>query len=88
MSSAVPDGARCVVPFNLSIPARLGDPFYFIDEDNDASVSWCPHPDLSDGIRNRLVDAVRRVPRAWWIIRIDWRRSMRWQSHMEREGNR
>jgi MULE transposase domain len=71
MSSAVPIVPVVPVPFNLSIPARLGDPFYFIDEDNDASVSWCPHPDLSDGIRNRLVDAVRRVPRAWLMLPAD-----------------
>jgi hypothetical protein len=54
-----------LVPFNQSIPACLSDPFNFIDEDNDISVSRCPHPDISDGIRNRLVDTVRRVPRAW-----------------------
>ena len=71
MSSAVPIVPVVPVPFNLSIPARLSDPFYFIDEDNNASVSWCPYPDLSDSIRNRLVNAVRRVPRAWLIIPAD-----------------
>jgi hypothetical protein len=71
MSSAVPIVPVVPVPFNLSILARLSDPFYFIDEDNNTSVSWSPHPDLSDSIRNRLVDAVRRVPRAWLILPTD-----------------
>jgi hypothetical protein len=60
MSSAVP------MLFNLSLPARLDNKFFFIDEENDdVSVSWTPHPDLSEGILNRLVEAVGRLPRAW-----------------------
>jgi hypothetical protein len=52
--------------FNLSLPARLDNKFFFIDEENDdVSVSWTPHPDLSEGILNRLVEAVGRLPRAW-----------------------
>jgi hypothetical protein len=59
MSSAVP--MLC----NLSLPARLDNKFFFIDEENDdASVSWTAHPDLSEGILNRLVEAVGRHPQA------------------------
>jgi hypothetical protein len=62
MSSAVP------MLFNLSLPARLDNKFFFINEENDdVSVSWTPHPDLSKGILNRLVKTVRRLPRAWLI---------------------
>jgi hypothetical protein len=71
MSSAVPIVPVIPVPFNLSIPARLSDPFYFINKDNNISVLWYPHLDLSNSIRNRLVNTVRRVPRAWLIIPAD-----------------
>ena len=71
MSSAVPIVPVMPVPFNLSIPARLSNPFYFIDKDNNTSVLWSPYPDLSDSIRNRLVNTVRRVPRAWLILSTD-----------------
>jgi MULE transposase domain len=54
--------------FNVSIPARPGATFTHTDEMNDdLSASWCPHPDLETGIRNRLVLAVGRMPRAWLI---------------------
>ena len=52
--------------FNVSVPARPDATFIYTDEMNhDLSASWCPHPDLEPGIRNRLVSAVGRMPRAW-----------------------
>jgi hypothetical protein len=52
-------------PFNLCSPADSNAVFSYIDEEAEDSVSWCPHPDLPIGIRNRLVEAVGRLPRAW-----------------------
>jgi hypothetical protein len=51
--------------YNVSVPALPDAVFSFVDEDAEESASWSPHPDLPVGIRNRLVDAVGRQPRAW-----------------------
>jgi hypothetical protein len=51
--------------YNLLIPALPDMVFSFVDEETEESVSWRPHPDLADGIRNRLVSAIGRQPRAW-----------------------
>jgi hypothetical protein len=52
--------------FNLSRPARANAEFVFVDEAGD-SISWNAHPSLAPGIRNRLIEAVRRVPEAWLL---------------------
>jgi hypothetical protein len=51
--------------YNVSIPALPNAVFSFVDEDAEESASWSPHPDLPDGIRNRVVEAVGRQPRTW-----------------------
>jgi hypothetical protein len=53
--------------FNVSAPALPNHTFIYVDEESGDSVSWCPHPDLEEGIRDRLVDAVGRVPRKWLL---------------------
>jgi hypothetical protein len=53
--------------FNLAVPALPNATFVYADEESDASVSWSPHTDLAVGIRNRLVDAVGRLPRKWLL---------------------
>jgi hypothetical protein len=38
----------------------------YVDEDNDdASISWSSYPDLAPDIRNRFINAVGRLPKAW-----------------------
>jgi MULE transposase domain len=63
MSSNAVAGAS--TPYNLSYPALPGAVFSFVDEEAEESVSWFPHPDLPVGTRNRLVEAVGRLPRVW-----------------------
>jgi hypothetical protein len=53
--------------FNVSAPALPNHTFIYVDEESGDSVSWCPHPDLAEGIRDRLIDAVGRVPRKWLL---------------------
>jgi hypothetical protein len=50
--------------FNLCQPARANAEFAFVNDD-DESVSWNAHPDLTPGTRNRLIEAVHYMPRAW-----------------------
>ena len=57
MSSNVP------VAFNLTLPALPDAVYSFLDEDCDWSVGWSPHPGLLSGHRQRLVKAVRKLPR-------------------------
>ena len=57
--------------FNLSVPALPGATFSYSNADLDTSVSWTPHPDLLEGIRSRLVDAVSSLPRKWLLPPID-----------------
>lgn len=49
--------------FNISLEAQNDAVSTFLN--NDKIVSWRPHPQLPDGIRNPLVEAVGRMPRAW-----------------------
>jgi hypothetical protein len=63
MSSNAVAGAS--TPYNLSYSALPGAIFSFVDEEAEESVSWSPHPDLPVGTRNRLVEAVGRLPRVW-----------------------
>jgi hypothetical protein len=52
--------------FNVSVPARPDATFVYVDKTSeDRSASWCPHPDLEPGIRDRLVIAVGRLSRSW-----------------------
>lgn len=57
--------------FNLSVLALPGAIFSYSNADLDTSVSWMPHPDLLEGIRNRVVEAVSRLPRKWLLLLID-----------------
>jgi hypothetical protein len=42
--------------------------FVYVDEDNDdTSISWSSYTDLVSGIRNRFINAVSRLPKAWLI---------------------
>jgi hypothetical protein len=49
--------------YNLALPAVPGATYTYIA--GEASVSWCPHPALVPGIRDRLIGAVGRLPKAW-----------------------
>jgi hypothetical protein len=49
--------------FNVSVPALLNA--VFLCKDGNDSASWSPYPNLAEGIRNRLVEAVGRLPREW-----------------------
>jgi hypothetical protein len=53
--------------FNVSVPALPNHTFIYIDEESNDSASWSPHPDLTDGIRDRLVNAVDKLPRKWLL---------------------
>jgi hypothetical protein len=63
MSSSAVQGIS--MPYNLSAPAIADAVFSFVDEEAGESISWRPHPDLPVGIRNRLIEAVGRLLRAW-----------------------
>jgi hypothetical protein len=56
---------------NLAVPALPGVLFSYFNEDLDNSASWSPRPDLIAGIRTRLVDAVRKLPRRYLLPPID-----------------
>jgi hypothetical protein len=64
MSSNVPQ-------FNLAVPALPSAVFSYFNKDLDCIVSWSPHPDLLSGIRNRLIEAVGRLPRRYLMPPID-----------------
>lgn len=59
------------VAFNLVQPAQPGAVYSYTNEDLDCSVSWTPHPDLISSIRERLVDAVERLPRRYLLPPVD-----------------
>jgi hypothetical protein len=65
--SSLSEASRNEPPFNLSIPALPDAMFIYIDEERNSSVSWSPYSDLARGIRNPLVEAVGRLPRAWLL---------------------
>jgi hypothetical protein len=60
-----------VVAFNLTQPAQPNGVYSFADEDLNSSVSWTPHPDLISGIRERLIEAVGRLPRSYLLPPFD-----------------
>jgi hypothetical protein len=63
--SSLPAASRSDPSFNVSVPALPDGLFSYHDEDLDISVSWSPHPSLVTGIRQRVVEAVDRLPREW-----------------------
>jgi hypothetical protein len=69
--SSFPAVNRLEPAFNVSIPALSDGLFSYHDEDLDISVSWSPHPNLVPGIRQRVVEAVGRLPREWLAPPID-----------------
>ena len=69
--SSLSEASRHEPTFNLSVPALPGAIFSYSNADLDTSVSWTPHPDLLEGIRNRVIEAVSRLPRKWLLPPID-----------------
>jgi hypothetical protein len=50
--------------FNVSLEPHDEAVFNYVN-DQDEVTSWRPYPELPKGIRDRLVEAVSRLPRAW-----------------------
>jgi hypothetical protein len=57
--------------FNLRQPAQPNSVYSYVDEGLNCSVSWSPHPDLIPGVRDRLVEAVGRLPRSYLLPPFD-----------------
>ena len=49
--------------FNISLEVKSDAVFSYVE--GDEVISWRPHPELPDGIRNPLIDAVGCLPRKW-----------------------
>jgi hypothetical protein len=49
--------------FNISLEVKSDAVYSYVK--GDEVISWRPHPELPDGIRNPLIDAVGYLPRKW-----------------------
>jgi hypothetical protein len=53
--------------FNVCMGSHPDAVFSYRDDDLDVVVSWLPHPNLVPGTRQRVIDAVGLLPRAWLV---------------------
>jgi hypothetical protein len=49
--------------FNISLEVKSDAVYSYVE--GDEVISWRPHPELPDGIRNPLINAVGCLPRKW-----------------------
>ena len=51
--------------FNISLEVKSDAVYSYVE--GDKVISWHPYPELPDGIRNPLINAVGYLPRKWLI---------------------
>ena len=56
---------RHVPWFSINLEVKSDAVYSYVE--GDEVISWCPHPELPDGIRNPLINAVSYLPRKWLI---------------------